>query len=251
MVTIKLTDKVAFVTGAARGIGLSCARHLLEAGCKAVLNARVQDEQTAAIFADLEAKYPGAINVVYGSAADSTLVKQAGQVIFAKFKRLDIVVNNAGILRDNLIGMIPDEEMAAVMENNAISVIKITQMAGRLMMRQKAGSIINIASIIGSRGNRGQLVYGASKAAVIGATLSASKELAAHNIRVNAVAPGLIATRMMEGIPCAVKQQLQAQIGMGRIGTADDVARVVLFLASELASYVTGQVIGVDGGLVL
>jgi 3-oxoacyl-[acyl-carrier protein] reductase len=251
MYAVELADKVAFVTGAARGIGLSAAHHLLQAGCKVVLNARAQSEETRDVFSDLEAAHPGAIHVVYGSAADSVVVKQAGQMIFSKFKRLDIVVNNAGILRDNMIGMIPDDEMTAVMENNVISVLKVTQMAGRLMMRHKSGSIINLASIIGRRGNKGQLVYGASKAAVIGATLSASKELAPNNIRVNAVAPGLIETRMTEGIPSDTKQKLQAQIGMSRLGTAEDVARVILFLACDLSTYVTGQVIGVDGGLVL
>jgi 3-oxoacyl-[acyl-carrier protein] reductase len=141
--------------------------------------------------------------------------------------------------------------METVIENNVMSVLKVTQMAARLMMRKKSGSIINLASIIGRRGNIGQLVYGASKAAVIGATLSASKELAPHNVRVNAVAPGLIETRMTAAIPVNTKLKLQSQIGMARLGTAEDVAKVILFLASDLSAYVTGQVIGVDGGLIL
>jgi 3-oxoacyl-[acyl-carrier protein] reductase len=251
MYAVDLTDKTALVTGAARGIGLASARLLLEAGCKVILNARTQNEETADVFSGLQSAHPRASEIIYGSAADSDLVKKAGQLVFSKFKRLDILVNNAGILRDNLIGMIPDAEMTEVMENNAMSVLKMIQMASRIMVRHKSGSIVNLTSIIGRRGNKGQLIYGASKAAVIGATLSASKELAPHNIRVNAVAPGLIDTRMTEAIPRDTKQKLQGQIGMGRLGSADDVARVILFLGSDLSAYVTGQVIGVDGGLIV
>lgn len=251
MYTIDLTGKVAFITGAGRGIGLAAAKLLLAAGAKTVLNTRTESDDVKQAFAELEAQYPGAVTIIYGSASDSAVIKKAGQLIFSTFKRLDIVVNNAGILRDNFVGMITDEEMQETLENNVLSVLKITQMAGRLMMRQKSGSIINLASIIGRRGNKGQLVYGASKAAVIGATYSAAKELAPHNIRVNAIAPGLIETRMTENLPADTKSQLSSQIGMTRLGTAEDVAGAILFLASDLSAYVTGQVIGVDGGLVL
>ena len=169
----------------------------------------------------------------------------------SKYKRLDTLVNNAGILRDRLIGMIPDAEMAEVFNVNVFGLLRLTQIAARIMARRKSGSIINVASIIGRRGNVGQLVYGASKAAVIGATYSAAKELAPMNIRVNAVAPGLIETAMMQRFQKNKRRRIESSIGMGRIGSPDDVARTILFLASDLSGYITGQVIGVDGGLVI
>ena len=168
-----------------------------------------------------------------------------------KQKRLDILVNNAGILRDKLIGMISDAEIEELFDVNVIGLIKITQLAARLMTRRKSGSIINVSSIVGRRGNSGQTVYSATKSAVIGVTFSAAKELAPMNIRVNAVAPGLIQTSMIDAIPEDKRKSLESQIAMGRIGSAQDVADTILFLASDLSSYVTGQVIGVDGGLVI
>jgi 3-oxoacyl-[acyl-carrier protein] reductase len=169
----------------------------------------------------------------------------------SRHKRLDILVNNAGILRDKLIGMISDAEIDELFSVNVIGLIKITQLAARIMARRKSGSIINVSSIVGRRGNSGQTVYSATKSAVIGATFSAAKELAPMNIRVNAVAPGLIDTSMTKAIPEDKRKTLESQIAMGRVGSAQDVANVIVFLASDLSSYVTGQVIGVDGGLVI
>ena len=246
-----LNDQVAVVTGAARGIGRASADRLLAAGCRVVLNTRAETAETAASFAALEAAYPGRTAVVYGSVADSAAVKAIGQLVFSRYKRLDVLVNNAGILRDGLIGMIPDAEVDEVMATNLTGLLKMTQMAARIMVRQNAGSIVNLSSIIGRRGNPGQFVYGASKAAVIGATRAAAKELAPRGVRVNAVAPGLIDTPMITAIPAPSRKRLEDGIGLGRIGTPEDVADVVLFLASGLSSYVTGQVIGADGGLVL
>ena len=169
----------------------------------------------------------------------------------ARHKRLDILVNNAGILRDKLIGMISDAEIDELFNVNVIGLIKITQLAARIMTRRKSGSIINVSSIVGRKGNSGQTVYSATKSAVIGATFSAAKELAPMNIRVNAVAPGLIDTSMTKSIPEDKRKNLESHIAMGRVGSAQDVANVIVFLASDLSSYVTGQVIGVDGGLVI
>jgi 3-oxoacyl-[acyl-carrier protein] reductase len=250
MTVIDLSGRVAIVTGASRGIGRAAAESLLKAGCRVVLNARASSEASAS-FAEMEGAYPDRVAVVYGSVADNATATALAQSAMSRYKRLDILVNNAGILRDKLIGMISDAEIAELFDVNIIGLIKITQLAARLMVRRKSGSIINVSSIVGRRGNVGQTVYSATKSAVIGATFSAAKELAPMNIRVNAVAPGLIQTSMIQSIPEDKRKSLESQIAMGRVGSSQDVANTILFLASDLSSYVTGQVIGVDGGLII
>jgi 3-oxoacyl-[acyl-carrier protein] reductase len=250
MTVIDLSGRVAVVTGASRGIGRAAAEGLLKAGCSVVLNARPSNEASAS-FAELETAYPDRVTVVYGSVAESATAAAIAQSVMARHKRLDILVNNAGILRDKLIGMISDAEIDELFSVNVIGLIKITQLAARIMTRRKSGSIINVSSIVGRKGNSGQTVYSATKSAVIGATFSAAKELAPMNIRVNAVAPGLIDTSMTKSIPEDKRKNLESHIAMGRVGSAQDVANVIVFLASDLSSYVTGQVIGVDGGLVI
>ncbi len=251
MIPIDLEGKVAFITGAGRGIGLASTRRLLEAGSSVVANLHAQDDKVRQTFEELSATYPDRLLTVEGSVTQASLVESIAKTIFQRYRKLDIVVNNAGILRDAYVGMISEADLTATLEVNVGAVIRVTQTMSRVMRRQKSGSIINLASIIGRRGNPGQLVYSASKAAVIGATYSAAKELGPQGIRVNAVAPGLIDTQMTAGLPGETRERLSAQIGLGRIGVAEDVADVVLFLASDLSRYVTGQVIGVDGGLVL
>jgi 3-oxoacyl-[acyl-carrier protein] reductase len=250
MTVIDLTGRVAIVTGASRGIGRAAAESLLKAGCSVILNARPSNEASAS-FAELEAAYPDRVATVLGSVTDSATASALAQSAMSRHKRLDILVNNAGILRDKLIGMISDAEIEELFGVNVIGLIKITQLAARVMARRKSGSIVNVSSIVGRRGNSGQTVYSATKAAVIGATLSAAKELAPMNIRVNAVAPGLIDTSMIKSIPEDKRKSLEAHIAMGRVGSPEDVANTILFLASDLSSYVTGQVIGVDGGLIV
>jgi len=170
---------------------------------------------------------------------------------YSEFRRLDIMVNNAGVLRDSLIGMIGSDDIDETLRINLRSVITGTQAASRLMLRNKSGSIVNIASIIGRFGNKGQLVYGASKAGVIGATYSAAKELAPSGIRVNAIAPGFIDTDMVRSINEDVFAERIRSIAMGRIGSPEDIADAALFFASDLSRYVTGQVLGVDGGMLI
>jgi 3-oxoacyl-[acyl-carrier protein] reductase len=251
MSAIDLSGRTALVTGSSRGIGLAIAATLLSAGAHVVLNARQDSNELAATAAALSKAHPGRVSAIAADISQAEDVKRLVRGAFDVAKRLDILVNNAGILRDGLIGMIPEADIQAILQTNLVGLIQTTQAASRLMARSKAASIVNIASIIGRTGNRGQLVYGASKAGVIGATLSAAKELAPQNIRVNAVAPGFIRTQMIEHLKPEIYAERMASIAMKRIGEPDDVANTVLFLASDLSTYVTGQVIGVDGGMVI
>lgn len=241
-----LEGRVALVTGAGRGIGLATAKMLAEAGATVWLNARTVGslEQTCAEIGN------GA-RAVYFDVTDPAAVREGFVTIQKECKKLDILVNNAGILRDAVIEMASVELMDDIWRTNLRGVLLCAQYGARLMARAGGGSIVNVASYIGRFGNTGQAVYGASKAGVIGATLSLSKELAARQIRVNAVAPGVIDTDMIADLPEDKREKLLSAIGMGRPGTAEDVAKLITFLASDMAGYVTGQVVGVDGGLVI
>jgi 3-oxoacyl-[acyl-carrier protein] reductase len=248
---VDLKGRVAIVTGSSRGIGLAIATALARQGASLILNGRSDAVALAATAAMLSQQYNIETEVVLGDVASQETAQALAKTAFNRFRRLDILVNNAGILRDSAIGMAKAEDIAATIGINLTSVIHCTQAVARLMQRNKHGSIINVSSIIGRFGNRGQLVYGASKAGVIGATLSASKELAPSGIRVNAIAPGYIETDMIKNIPPNIHEERLKSIAMGRIGLPEDIADVVLFLASDLSRYVTGQVIGVDGGMVI
>jgi 3-oxoacyl-[acyl-carrier protein] reductase len=184
-------------------------------------------------------------------AGEIEAVRGCYREIFQRFKRLDVLVNNAGILEGALLGMITEPLVRRNFEINTFGSIYHLQEASRLMARNKSGSIINLTSILGRVGSEGQAVYAASKAAIIGLTLSAAKELASKNIRVNAVAPGFIETDMVANLPEKVRLERLANIRMGRAGQPDDVAGSILFLASDYSSYVTGQVLGVDGGMIV
>lgn len=172
-------------------------------------------------------------------------------MLYKRIKRLDILVNNAGVLDDALIGMVTRDQIQQVFDVNTFGLLYCSQYAARLMARNQCGSIVNLSSIIATHGNEGQAVYGGSKAAVIGITKSLAKELAQNNIRVNAIAPGFIDTDMTRALPAEVFQARVDSIKMGRIGHPDEVANVALFLASNLSTYVTGQTIGVDGGMLI
>ena len=182
---------------------------------------------------------------------DGEKIKACYKDIFKNQKKLDILVNNAGVLQDALLGMIAPQTIERTLAINTTAVINNIQEASRLMSRGSGGSIVNVSSIIGRAGNEGQVVYAASKAAVIGITMSAAKELAPKNIRVNAVAPGFIDTDMVRQLPPAKFEERMRGIRMKRIGTPTDVANAILFLASDLSTYVTGQVLGVDGGMIV
>jgi len=241
--------KSIFITGATRGIGYATAVQAAKQGWTLILNGRVE-ERLASIKEELSAQGAQVYTLCY-DVTDVNEIKKSFMFIKKELGKLDALVNNAGVLDDALLGMVNERQIHSTFSINIEAVIYHMQYASRLMMPQKSGSIVNVSSIIGRVGNAGQTVYGASKSAVIGATYSAAKELGPHNIRVNAVAPGFIETDMTKQLSADKYAQRLSEIKMGRIGKPEEVANTILFLASEQSSYVTGQVIGVDGGMVI
>jgi 3-oxoacyl-[acyl-carrier protein] reductase len=248
---VDLTGRVAVITGSSRGIGYAIADRLAEHGASVILNGVRDQAGLDARAREIAAAHGVPVLSVLADVSSEEGAQQLIKTAHQEFRRLDIMVNNAGVLRDGLIGMIGAADIDETLRINLRGVISGTQAAARLMVRRKSGSIINITSIIGRFGNRGQLVYGASKAGVIGATYSAAKELAASGIRVNAIAPGFIDTDMARGISKEIFEERIRSVAMGRIGTPDDIANAALFFASDLSAYVTGQVLGVDGGMLI
>lgn len=238
------------VTGGTRGIGRASAELLAAHGASVVVVGRSDLGSAAQVAADLAATHGHPALALVADAADSAAIREVYRRVRADFGRLDILVNNAGVLSDALVGMLSDELIDGTLAINTAGPMHHLQGAARLM-RKTGGSIVNLTSIIGRNGNAGQVVYSASKAAIIGMTYSAAKELAPSGIRVNAVAPGFIDTDMTRSIPPDKYAERVASIKMGRVGSAEDVARAVLYLASDLSSYVTGQVLGVDGGMLV
>jgi 3-oxoacyl-[acyl-carrier protein] reductase len=246
-----LQDKVCFITGSTRGIGWATAREFARQGATVILNHRGSAALLEERCGELQAEFHGTAMGLVADVNDAAAVKNCYVEIFRRFKRLDVLVNNAGVLQDALLGMISDQMMRTVIDTNLVGSLVHLQEASRLMARNRRGSIINVASIIGRFGNDGQTVYAASKAAIIGMTMASAKELAPRNIRVNAVAPGFIDTAMTRQLAPDKFQQRMAGIRMGRIGTPEEVSQAIIFLASEMSSYVTGQVLGVDGGMII
>jgi 3-oxoacyl-[acyl-carrier protein] reductase len=245
---IILEGTTGWITGASRGIGRATAVEAARQGASLILSARTVEglEETAREIEQVSGSRP---RLIPCDVAEQNSLKAAFKEVTSHTKKIHFLVNNAGILRDAILGMISGTQIEEVMRTNIFSVIHTMQFASRLMMAHRSGSIVNVASIIGRVGNEGQVVYGASKAAVLGATKSAARELAPHGIRVNAVAPGVIDTSMIANIPVPKMQELMRSIKMGRLGKAEEVAKVICMLASNYTSYVTGQVVGVDGGM--
>jgi 3-oxoacyl-[acyl-carrier protein] reductase len=220
-------------------------------GATVILNGRSSKEALEERAARLKSEFGVECLSLLADASDPAAVSGCYKEIFKQFKRLDILVNNAGILEHALMGMIPAAMARTVLEVNTMGPLLHMQEAARLMGRHQSGSIINLTSIVGRVGMEGESVYAASKAGVIGMTLAAAKELAPKNIRVNAVAPGFIDTDMTRQLPPDKFAERLKSVKMNRIGTPEDIANVILFLASDSSSYVTGQVIGVDGGMLV
>ena len=246
---MKLKNHVSLVTGAAQGIGKAIAFKLAEEGSDVVL-IDVNEEKCKEVAAEIQKK--SRKSWIYKvDVADYKQVEAFFDNEIEKWGRIDVLVNNAGITKDNLILRMKEEEWDDVIKINLKGAFNFCKSASRFMMKQRAGTIINISSIIGIMGNAGQVNYSASKAGIIGLTKSLAKELSSRNIRVNAVAPGFIETSMTKDLNEERKQQMLNAIPLKRIGAPEEVANLVLFLASEDSSYITGQVINVDGGMVM
>lgn len=246
----RFEGKTAIVTGASRGIGREIALKLGREGAKVVVNYSGSkdkaDEVVAMIIEDGGEAFAFQANV-----SDSEQVKAMIDATMETFTSIDFLVNNAGITRDNLLMRMKEDEWDDVIDINLKGVFLCTKAVTRQMMKQRAGKIVNLASVVGVIGNPGQANYVAAKAGVIGLTKTTAKELATRNITVNAVAPGFITTDMTDTLPEEVKNQMQTAIPLGKLGKAEDVAAAVAFLLSEDASYITGQTINVDGGMVM
>jgi 3-oxoacyl-[acyl-carrier protein] reductase len=240
-------DRVAVVTGASRGIGRSISLALAAKG--AIIVAVDMDQAaTDAIVAELQAAGTKALAVV-GNVTAPADVERMINVATEAFGRVDILVNNAGITRDGLLMRMKDEDWDAVLNVNLKGAFLCTRAAFKVMSKQRYGRIVNIASVVGQMGNAGQANYCASKAGLIGLTKSNARELAKRSITVNAVAPGFIATAMTDALSEKVRDELTAQIPLERLGSAEDIANAVVFLASEQSAYITGHVLSVNGGM--
>lgn len=239
-----LSGKTAIITGSARGIGLAIATRFAQAGSNVVICDLDQDAVDR-VAAGLETDAIGVKADVTSADDVAALFEQT----VSKFGRVDIVVNNAGITRDTLLVRMAEKDWDMVLDINLKGAFLVTKSAAKLMMKQRSGRIINISSVVGLNGNAGQVNYAASKAGLIGLTKSVAKELGTRGVTVNAVAPGFIETEMTESLSEAARKQFLDHILMKRAGSPDDVASTVLFLASDLAAYTTGQVLSVDGGM--
>ncbi len=245
-----LAGKVALVTGGSRGIGRAIAVTLAKHGADVAINYAGNTAAAEAVKAEIEAMGRKAI-LCQCSVADSEAVASMVKDVVKELGRLDILVNNAGITRDGLIMRMKDDDWDAVLATNLKGVFNCSKAVMRPMMKQKGGKIVNMASVVGEMGNAGQANYAAAKAGVIGLTKSLAKEVASRDITVNAVAPGFIATDMTSVLTDEQKTEMEKNIPLGRQGLPQDVANAVLFLVSEDAAYITGQVLNVDGGMVM
>lgn len=242
-----LKDKVAIVTGASRGIGRSLALIMAARGAKLVLSAR-NAEALAQLVAEIQAAGGSAVAVA-GDVSSASAANELIEAGMQAFGRIDILVNNAGITRDALLLRMKDEDWDEVLNINLKGAFLCTRAAAKVMSKQRFGRIINISSVVGEMGNPGQANYCASKAGLLGLTKSVARELARRNVTVNAITPGFIVTDMTEALPEKTREELAAQIPLGRLGSAEDIAHAVVFLASDQAGYITGQTLGVNGGM--
>ncbi|MCY3834100.1 MAG: 3-oxoacyl-[acyl-carrier-protein] reductase [Chloroflexi bacterium] len=246
----QLKDKVALVTGGGRGIGRAISLELAARGATVIVNYNRSGAAAEEVVARIQAA-GGAAKSLRTDVSDAEQVASMFKAIATGFKSIDILVNNAGMTRDNVIMMMKPADFDAVIETNLRSCWLCCKSAARTMMRKRSGSIVNITSVVGIAGNGGQTNYAASKAGIIGLTKSLAKELAPRGLRVNAVAPGFVETDMTADLSDEIKDKAIEAIPLGRMGAAEDIARAVAFLASDDASYITGQTLVVDGGMVM
>ena len=245
-----LDGKTALVTGASRGIGRAIALRLAAEGASVAINYAGNTAKAEETKAAIEAA-GGKAALFQADVSDSAQVEQMVAAVTEMFSTIDILVNNAGITRDGLLMRMKEEDFDAVLDTNLKGIFHVTKAVSKLMMKKRAGRIVNMASVVGIMGNAGQTNYAAAKAGVIGFTKSAAREFAARGITVNAVAPGFIATDMTAAMPEKAKEATLAAIPLRRMGEPEDVANAVAFLVSDQASYITGQVVKVDGGMVM
>jgi len=243
-------NKVAFITGGARGIGREIAITLAENGFDIVINYRGENEPISLLKEEIESKNVKFFSV-QGDVSKYEDAERMIKEIIEKFTRIDVLVNNAGITKDTLLMRMQKEDFEDVINVNLVGTFNITKNVIPYMMKQRDGRIINLASVVGISGNAGQANYAASKAGIIGFTKSLAKEVGSRNILVNAVAPGFIETKMTEVLKPEIKEEIIKNIPLRRTGKTKDVANVVKFLASEDSSYITGQVIHIDGGMLM
>jgi 3-oxoacyl-[acyl-carrier protein] reductase len=245
---MNLTGKVALVTGASRGIGRACALKLAALGAQVVVNYNKNADAANQVVAEIKQNGGEAI-AVQGDVSDFGVAQNVVKAAIDTYGRLDILVNNAGTTRDTLLALMKENEFDLVIQTNLKSVFNMCKAALRQMMKQKYGRIVNMTSIAGIVGNPGQTNYSASKAGIIGFTKAMAKEYGAKNIAVNAVAPGYVPTDLTNALPQDIKDGIIKLTALQRMGTPEEIANVVAFLASDEASYITGQVIAADGGL--
>ncbi|QGU96663.1 3-oxoacyl-[acyl-carrier-protein] reductase [Clostridium bovifaecis] len=248
MIKMILKDKNAIVTGASRGIGRAIALRLAELGANVVLNYRSDANSVEEVVKAIEERGVKAL-AVQGDVSSFEDAKKIVDEAIENFGSIDILVNNAGITKDNLLMRMKEEDFDKVIEVNLKGVFNCTKHVVPVMMKQRSGKIINISSVVGLSGNAGQANYAAAKAGIIGFTKSVAKEIASRGVTVNAIAPGFIQTDMTEVLSDKVKEEIKTNIPLRRLGTPEDIAGVVAFLASNTADYITGQVISVDGGM--
>lgn len=242
-------DKVAIITGATRGIGKQIALTLANEGYNIILNYRTENDELKQLKNEIENQNVKCLTV-QGDVTNFEDCKQMIESAIKEFGKIDVLVNNAGITKDMLLARMKEEDFKQVIDVNLVGTFNMTKNVISYMMKARNGRIINISSVVGIAGNAGQANYSASKAGIIGFTKSLAKEVASRNILVNAVAPGFIETNMTDVLKQEVKDEIAKNIPLKRMGTPQDVANVVKFLASEDSSYITGQVISVDGGMI-
>ena len=244
-----LKNKKILITGATGGIGKAIAFLFAKNNAELFLTGR-NKKKLDKLKSQILRLYKVKISIYVFDISNYDEIKNAFKNIFLKTKNIDVLINNAGILKDNFIGMISNRDINNLINTNLIGPINFTQLVSKIIVK-KNSSIINISSIVGKSGHSGQALYSSSKSGLLGFTLSVAKEFASKGIRVNAIAPGLIKTKMIKNIPHKMYSEILSSIKMNRIGKPIDVANVALFLSSDLSSYVTGQVIGVDGGMII